>query len=176
MFDHRAADGYSANMFISSWADITRCGSPSMLPSFNRSFFNPRFPTTYSSSIDDVFAIFEPPTKPDHDQNPENDDLLVNRIYYIEGKQLGRVQSLAIENERRRSKVEAFTSFLWKMIASSMEDSGNSNKMCSVALAVDGRRRLSEGDGDEKEKLMISHFGNVLSIPSGAIRSQVRIL
>ncbi|PWA85782.1 Chloramphenicol acetyltransferase-like domain-containing protein [Artemisia annua] len=104
MFDHRAADGYSANMFISSWADITRSGSPSMLPSFNRSFFNPRFPTTYSSSIDDVFAIFEPPTKPDHDQNHENDDLLINRVYYIEGKQLGRVQSLAIENERRRSK------------------------------------------------------------------------
>ncbi|PWA73451.1 transferase, Chloramphenicol acetyltransferase-like domain protein [Artemisia annua] len=277
MFDHRAADGYSANMFISSWADITRSGSPSMLPSFNRLFFNPRFPTTYSSSIDDVFAIFEPPTKSDHDQNhdqgdllinrvyyvegeqlsrvqslaTENErsrskveaftsflwktialsmedsgnsnkmcsvalavdgrrrlffnprfpttysssiddvfaifepptksdhdqnhdqgDLLINRVYYVEGEQLSRVQSLATENERSRSKVEAFTSFLWKTIALSMEDSGNSNKMCSVALAVDGRRRLSEGDGEETEKSMISHFGNVLSIPSGSIRSQ----
>ncbi|GJT91463.1 hypothetical protein Tco_1080308 [Tanacetum coccineum] len=29
------------------------------------------------------------------------------------------------------------------------------------------RKRLSEGDEEEKEKLIISHFGNVLSIPSG---------
>ncbi|GJZ38543.1 shikimate O-hydroxycinnamoyltransferase-like protein [Tanacetum coccineum] len=172
MFDHRAADGYSANMFISSWADITRSETPSMLPSFDRSYFNPRFPTTYSSSIDDVFAILEPPTKPDPNQNQDEGDLLINRVYFIEGEQLSSVQTLACENERRRSKLEAFASFLWKIIALSMEDSRNSNKMCNVALAVDGRRRLSEGDGEEKEKLMISHFGNVLSIPSGAKRSQ----
>nr|GEX34015.1 hypothetical protein [Tanacetum cinerariifolium] len=29
------------------------------------------------------------------------------------------------------------------------------------------RRRLSEGDGEEKEKLIISLIGNALSIPSG---------
>ncbi|GJR30500.1 shikimate O-hydroxycinnamoyltransferase-like protein [Tanacetum coccineum] len=152
--------------------DITRSETPSMLPSFDRSYFNPRFPTTYSSSIDDVFAILEPPTKPDPNQNQDEGDLLINRVYFIEGEQLSSVQTLACENECRRSKLEAFASFLWKIIALSMEDSRNSNKMCNVALAVDGRRRLSEGDGEEKEKLMISHFGNVLSIPSGAKRSQ----
>ncbi|KAJ9558816.1 hypothetical protein OSB04_013430 [Centaurea solstitialis] len=167
MFDHRVADGYSANMFISSWADLARSKTPSMLPSFQRSILNPRSPTTYSSSIDNVFAILEPPSS---DQN--HDDLLVNRVYYIEGGQLKKIQLLASENGHRRSKLEAFTSFLWKIVALSMEESGNDNDMCNVAIAVDGRRRLNEGDGEEKEKLMVSHFGNVLSMPSGAKRSQ----
>ncbi|CAH1416707.1 unnamed protein product [Lactuca virosa] len=58
------------------------------------------------------------------------------------------------------------------MIALCFEDSGNHNQMCNVALAVDGRRRLSEGDGEEKEKLTASHFGNVLSMPYGSKRSE----
>lgn len=174
MFDHRAADGYSANMFISSWADKTRSETPSMLPSFQRSILNPRCPTTYSSSIDDAFTIIEPPTKPDHDQSHgDGDHLLINRVYYIEGEQLNRVQMFASENGHRRSKLESFTSFLWKIVALSMEHSGSHNQMCNVALAVDGRSRLSQGDGEEREKLMASHFGNVLSMTSGLSRSQV---
>ncbi|KAJ9563877.1 hypothetical protein OSB04_009037 [Centaurea solstitialis] len=170
MFDHRAADGYSANMFISSWADLARSKTPSMLPSFQRSILNPRSPTTYSSSIDNVFTTFKPPSKLNNDQN--HNDLLVNRVYYIEGGQLNKIQLLASENGHRRSKLESFTSFLWKIVALSMEELGNHNDMCNVAIAVDGRRRLSEGDGEEKEKLMVSHFGNVLSMPSGAKRSR----
>ncbi|XP_076960163.1 coniferyl alcohol acyltransferase-like isoform X2 [Bidens hawaiensis] len=148
MFDHRAADGYSANMFISSWAEITRSEPPSMLPSFQRSILNPRCPTTYSPSIGNVFSLFEPPTEPAHDQTNNGDDLLINRVYYIEGEQLN------------------------KIIALSMEDSENYNRLCNVALAVDGRGRLGQGGGEEKKKLMASHFGNVLSMPSGSKRSQ----
>ncbi|XP_076889617.1 coniferyl alcohol acyltransferase-like [Bidens hawaiensis] len=173
MFDHRSADGFSANMFISSWAEITRSEQPSMLPSFKRSILNPRCPTTYSQSLNNVYSIFEPPTKPDHDNNNKNGDYsLVNRVYYIEGEQLNRVQVLVSENGRKRSKLEAFTSFLWKIIALSMEDLDKRNQVCSVALAVDGRSRLGQGDGEEKEKLMASHFGNVLSMPFGTRRSQ----
>lgn len=69
----------------------------------------------------------------------------------------------------------AFTSFLWKKVALSMEKSGNQNKVCNVAIVVDGRRRLSEGDGEEKEKLMASHFGNVLSISFGSQKLKVKI-
>ncbi|KAL7603752.1 hypothetical protein Lser_V15G15371 [Lactuca serriola] len=173
MFDHRAADGYSANMFISSWADMTRSETPSMLPSFQRSILNPRSPTSYSSSINDVFSIYEPTSFPNNEENHDGGDpLFINRIFYIEGEQLNRLQLLASESGSRRSKLEAFTSFLWKIVALSLEESGNHNQMCHVALAVDGRSRLSQGDGEEKEKLMASHFGNVLSMPSGAKRSQ----
>ena len=67
----------------------------------------------------------------------------------------------------------AFTSYLWKELGLSMEEAGNHNEVCNVAVAVDGRRRLSEGDGEEKQKLMDSHFGNVLSMPYGTKKPQV---
>ncbi|KAI3731686.1 hypothetical protein L1987_62875 [Smallanthus sonchifolius] len=173
MFDHRAADGYSANMFISSWAEIARSETSSVLPSFHRSILDPRRPTTYSLSIDNMYTSFEPPTKPPHDHNNKSGDhVLINRVYYIEGEQLNMVQRLASENGRKRSKLVSFTSFLWKNVCLSMEDSENYNQMCNVALVVDGRSRLSQGDGEEKEKLMSSHFGNVLSMPFGSKRSQ----
>ncbi|KVH97486.1 shikimate O-hydroxycinnamoyltransferase-like [Cynara cardunculus var. scolymus] len=172
-FDHRIVDGYSANMFISSWADMARSEAPSMIPSFTRSHMNPRSPPIYSSSIDDVFAVYSPQSHPDDDQNHDHgDNIAVNRIYYIKGEQLKRLQSLASESGRRRSKLVAFTSYLWKNLALSMEDAGNHNEVCNVAVAVDGRRRLSEGDGEQKEKLMDLHFGNVLSIPYGTKKSQ----
>nr|XP_043626924.1 coniferyl alcohol acyltransferase-like [Erigeron canadensis] len=174
MFDHRAADGYSANMFISSWADLARSEIPSMFPSFQRSILNPRCPTTYSPSIDNVFAPFLPSPELENSQSQEDDDdsLLVNRIFYIESEQLKTLQLLASENGRRRSKLEAFTSFLWKIVALSMESSGNHNQICNMAIAVDGRSRLSQGDGEEKGKLVASHFGNVLSMPYGSKTSQ----
>ncbi|KAJ9563581.1 hypothetical protein OSB04_008741 [Centaurea solstitialis] len=173
-FDHRIVDLYSANMFISSWADMTRSETTSIIPSFARSHMNPRSPTFYSSSIDDVFTLYDiPHSQPDEDQNHnEGDNILINRIYYIEGEQLKRLQVLASESGRRRSKLVAFTSYLWKELALSMEEAGNQNEVCNVAIAVDGRKRLSEGDGEEKEKLMDSHFGNVLSIPYGRKKSQ----
>ncbi|KAI3719836.1 hypothetical protein L6452_20741 [Arctium lappa] len=179
MFDHKTADGYSANMFISSWADMARSQIPSMLPSFSRSILEPRNPTTYDNPalIEKIVATIEPSfIIPDNDQNHNDhgsDDLLVNRIYYIEGEQINKIQLLASENGSRRSKLEAFTSFLWKTIGKSMEDLGNDNqRYCNVAIAVDGRRRLSEGDGEEKQKLMVSHFGNVLTLPFGGKSSQ----
>ncbi|KAJ9563879.1 hypothetical protein OSB04_009039 [Centaurea solstitialis] len=165
MFDHRIVDGYSANMFISSWANLARSETPSMLPSFQKSIFKPRTPPTYSSIMDDLFANFDLNRK-------DGDHLLVNRLYYIKGEQLNKLQMLASENGSRRSKLEAFTSFLWKTVAMSMEELGNQNQMFTMALAVDGRRMLSEGDGQEKQKLMATQFGNVVSLPFGTKRTQ----
>ncbi|KAJ9563878.1 hypothetical protein OSB04_009038 [Centaurea solstitialis] len=173
MFDHKAADGYSANMFISSWAEMARSQIPSMLPSYSRSILKPRSPPTYRSSpsMDDFVATFEPsfmPPNNDKNHNDGSDDLLINRIYYIKGEQINKIQQLASENGSKRSKFEAFTSFLWKTFGMSLEKLGNhSEKYCNVAIAVDGRQRLSEGDGEQIEKLMASHFGNVLSLPFG---------
>ncbi|KAL4575654.1 hypothetical protein LXL04_022505 [Taraxacum kok-saghyz] len=175
MFDHRVADGYSANMFVSSWADMTRSDPPSFLPSFRRSILNARRPTVYSTSVSNVFLPLSHLPSLDIDPTTEselNQDSLLNRIYYVEGDQLKRLQVLASENGCRRSKLESFTSFLWKITASFLEYSGHHGRMCNIAVAVDGRRRLSEGEGAEREKLMAAHFGNVLSIPFGAIRSK----
>ncbi|XP_076960161.1 coniferyl alcohol acyltransferase-like [Bidens hawaiensis] len=169
MVDHRIVDGYSANMFISTWADMTRSKTPSMIPSYGSSHLKPRSPTFYSPLIDNVFAPFlPPPSHPDNDIGIDDKYRLVNRVYYIEGEQLNKLQLLANENGCRRSKLVAFTSFLWKSVALSMENSGKQNQSCNVIIAVDGRRRLSEEEDKEKQKLMVSHFGNVLSMPYGS--------
>ncbi|KAI3744188.1 hypothetical protein L1987_57264 [Smallanthus sonchifolius] len=177
LLDHRIVDGYSANMFIAAWADMTRSITPSMIPSFERSYLAPRSPTVYSPLIDNVFAPFVPPSNPDNinlSEEEEEDDeyILVNRIYYIKGEQLKKLQLLASENGCRRSKLVAFTSFLWREVALSMEESGQYNEACNVVVTVDGRRRLCEGEGEKKEKLMASHFGNVLSMPYGSKKPQ----
>ncbi|KAK1416228.1 hypothetical protein QVD17_32017 [Tagetes erecta] len=174
IFDHRVADGYSANMFVSTWADITRSQPPSFVPSFRRSVLNARRPTVYTPTTASMFLpLSNLPslhTDPKRGSNPDQ-DLLISRIYYIEGEQLKRLQSLASENGYQRSKLEAFTSFLWKVTAMFVEDSGH-GEICNMAVAVDGRRRLGEGEGVEKENLMLAHFGNVLSIPFGKIQSK----
>nr|XP_043625852.1 coniferyl alcohol acyltransferase-like [Erigeron canadensis] len=171
--DHRIVDGYSANMFMSAWADITRSKTTSIRPSFERSHLKPRSPTTYSPLIDDVFALFQPPSNPTKDINDVGDDyIVVNRLYYIKGEQLIKLQMLASENGIKRSKIVAFASFLWKQVALSMEESGKHSEACNVVVSVDGRRRLGDGGDDEKGKLMASHFGNVLSMPFGSKKPQ----
>ncbi|KAI3734094.1 hypothetical protein L6452_13556 [Arctium lappa] len=179
MFDHRVADGYSASMFVSSWADINRSIPPSYLPSFRRSILSPRRPTLYSTSVANVFlplsdlpSLLQMDPKSEPAEPDQFDSQLISRIYYIEGEDLKRLQLLASENGCQRSKLESFTSFLWKITASFLEESGHLGNTCNIAVAVDGRRRLSEGEGVEKQKLMAAHFGNVLSIPFGGIRSK----
>lgn len=152
---------------------MARSEIPSIFPSFERSYLNPRTPRVYSPLIDNVFATFLPSLNASTDLCIEDEDhLLGNRIYYIEGEQLKSLQLLASENGCRRSKLVAFTSFLWKNVALSLEDSGKDNAPCNVVVTVDGRRRLGEG-GEDKEKLMASHFGNVVSMPFGSQKPQV---
>ncbi|PWA71454.1 Peptidase S9A/B/C, oligopeptidase, N-terminal beta-propeller [Artemisia annua] len=58
---------------------------------------NEQCPIKYSTSINDVFAILEPPTKHNHDQeHGEREPILINRACYIDSEQQKRVQLLAI--------------------------------------------------------------------------------
>ena len=71
---------------------------------------NDQCPIKYPTSINDVFAILEPPTKPNYDQeHSERESILINHVFYIDSEQQKRVQLLVSETGCRRSKV-AFTS------------------------------------------------------------------
>ncbi|PWA69184.1 WD40 repeat-containing protein [Artemisia annua] len=62
----------------------------------------------YSTSINDIFAILAPPTKPNHAQeHGEREPILINHVCYIDSEQRKRVQLLVSENGFRRSKVVA---------------------------------------------------------------------
>ncbi|KAK3227329.1 hypothetical protein Dsin_007191 [Dipteronia sinensis] len=147
-FDHRLADAYSANMFLVSWADMAQSKPISQLPSFRRSLLNPRRPGCVDPKLDFMYvpiSTLPPPKQPLED----DDDHLMSRIYY-------------------RTKLEAFSAFLWKMVAQC--DTTNDHKITKMVIVVDGRSRLCEGGSDEYTRLMGSYFGNVLSIPFGGER------
>ena len=161
-FDHRVADAHSANMFFTAWAEIAQAKGTATYtaPSLRRSMLNPRRPTTYDAAIDDLYVLLSslpPPKEP-----KASDDRLLSRIYYIEGKEVGQLQSMASSNGCRRTKLESFSAFLWKTIA---EGSCAQIKKVNLGIVVDGRKRLKGRDNEEKNFSMQTYFGNVLSIP-----------
>ncbi|PWA67386.1 transferase, Chloramphenicol acetyltransferase-like domain protein [Artemisia annua] len=109
----------------------------------------------------------DPRTKSDLDQ-----DSLVSRVYYKKGDQIRRLQQLASDIGYRRSKIVLISSFLWKITAKFLEDSGHFDFICNIAVPVDGRLRLGEGEGVEKQKLMAARLGNVVSMPFRGIQSK----
>ncbi|XP_059457614.1 coniferyl alcohol acyltransferase-like [Corylus avellana] len=164
-FDHRVADAYSANMFLVSWAEVAQSKPISAPPSFRRSLLNPRRPGSIHPSLDDMYIPVTELPPPKHPQ-PDSDHL-ISRIYYITAEQLSQLQSLASTKGCRRTKLESFSAFLWKMVAKSAIAQSADKKMTKMGVVVDGRTRLIEGD-EHKASLMGSYFGNVLSVPYGA--------
>ncbi|KAK1587499.1 hypothetical protein Q3G72_013591 [Acer saccharum] len=166
-FDHRVADTYSAYMFLVSWADLAQSNPISQLPCFRRSLLNPRRPGCIDPTLDDMYVPIStlPPPK---QLLEDDDDHLISRIYYVTIDQLNHLQSLATSNGHKRTKLEAFSAFLWKMVAQC--DTKNEHKITKMGIVVDGRSRLCEGGSEEYTRLMGSYFGNVLSIPFGGER------
>ncbi|KAJ0021420.1 hypothetical protein Pint_32410 [Pistacia integerrima] len=162
-FDHRIADAYSINMFLVSWAELAQSRPISLLPSFRRSLLNPRRPGCVDPALDDMYVPFSPPPPPKEPVEATHDHL-ISRIYYVTKDQLNELQSLASPNGCRRTKLESFSAFLWKMVAQC--GATDNDKTSKMGIVVDGRIRLSQGDS-YKSRLMDAYFGNVLSIPFG---------
>lgn len=128
-FDHRVADAYSANMFLTSWAEVARSEPLSQLPSFCRSWLNPRRSGYYDPCIKDMYICISSLPPPKELQLGIESDQLITRIYYIEANRISQLQALASIANCKRTKLEAFSAFLWKVIALSPEDV-RVNKMC----------------------------------------------
>ncbi|XP_010539595.1 PREDICTED: shikimate O-hydroxycinnamoyltransferase-like [Tarenaya hassleriana] len=167
-FDHRVADAYSTNMFLVSWSQISRSEPISLVPSFRRSLLNPRRPLLVDSSIDRLFIPLT--SLPPPQETCDQDHALTSRIYYIESDVLDDLQRMASSGScTRRTKIESFSAFLWKLLA---KHAGNdqSTIISKLGVVVDGRRRLAGQETGEKENVMETYFGNVLSVPFGGQR------
>lgn len=180
-FDHRVADAYSFNMFMVSWAEMARSAPLTTIASFQRSSISPRHPGTFDSYLSKLFVPL-PKLLPPASSSEETDhhhQAPISRIYYIKSEQIIQLQSLANSHDeaqnggvlaegKRRTKLEAFSAFLWKIVASS-EGTGD-DKSCRLGIIVDGRSRLScadEYDDENQTVSMSAYFGNVLTIPFG---------
>ncbi|KAF8028722.1 hypothetical protein BT93_E1394 [Corymbia citriodora subsp. variegata] len=181
-FDHRIADAYSANMFMVFWADKARSAAPiSLPPSFRRSLLNPRRPLCVDPSLDSMYiplSALPPPPKQKQEADEEckksrDDDCLVSRLYYVTAAELSELQQRACSNGSKRSKLESFSAFLWKMVAesSSVAKNDDDKRMSRMGIVVDGRGRLMSQRMDDEPTPMASYFGNVLSIPFGEKRT-----
>jgi len=162
-FDHRIADGYSANMFLTSWAEMAQPTKPTTLsPCFRRSLLAPRRPCSIPHSLHQMYTPISKLTPPETSTTP-----LFSRIYYVTAQKLHTMQALVSGNGRKRTKLECFSALLWKMVAraASRERRGK-RAVARVGVVVDGRRRLWESE-KVKGALMGCYFGNVISIPFG---------
>ncbi|MBH0063557.1 hypothetical protein I6E85_20815, partial [Pseudoalteromonas sp. NZS71] len=142
-FDHRIADAYSTNMFLVSWAEMAQSKSLSLIPTFRRSLLNPRRPGHIDPALNDMYVPITalPPPKNDTDVDQDH---LISRIYYVTAEQLENLQALASSNGFKRTKLESFCAFLWKMVAKSDTKIGCAKKLCKMGIVVDGRTRLNE--------------------------------
>ena len=155
-------DGYSASMFLISWAEIAQSKPLSSLPTFCRSLLNPRIPGSFDSSIENLYipiTSFHPIKEPNLGGNN-----FVSRAYIVKANIINQIQSLASTNECKRTKVECFSALLWKIIAKRGTADKNISKL---GLLVDGRTRIGRGD-EEKTKILASYFGNLWSLPYGS--------
>ncbi|ESQ27220.1 hypothetical protein EUTSA_v10018518mg [Eutrema salsugineum] len=160
-FDHRVADAYSMNMFLVSWAEMSRSDVPiSYVPSFRRSLLNPRRPLIVDSSIDPMYMPVTSLPPPQETFDP--DTILASRLCYIKADALQKLQTLASGSKLtvKRTKLESFSAFLWKLVANHAAKDPVPSKNSKIGIVVDGRRRLME----QKHN---TYFGNVLSIPFG---------
>ncbi|KAK7818254.1 fatty alcohol:caffeoyl-coa acyltransferase [Quercus suber] len=114
-FGHKIMDGYSAGMFLISWAEIAQSIPLSSLPTFCRSLLNPRIPGSFDSSLENLYipiTSFHPIKEPNLGGNN-----FVSRAYIVKANIINQIQSLASTNECKRTKVECFSALLWKIIA-----------------------------------------------------------
>ncbi|BAT88822.1 hypothetical protein LR48_Vigan09g052800 [Vigna angularis] len=162
-FDHRIADGYSANMFLTSWADTAHpTKATTKSPCFRRSLLTPRRPCSVPTSLHQMYTPNSKFTPSQTVTAP-----LLSRIYYVTAEKLHSMQALASGNGGKRTKLECFCALLWKMVARAASREGSGKRMVAkVGVVVDGRRRLWKSE-KVKEALMGNYFGNVLSIPFG---------
>ncbi|KAF8097931.1 hypothetical protein N665_0279s0060 [Sinapis alba] len=156
-FDHRIADAYSMNMFLLSWAEISRSDvSTSYVPSLNRSLLNPRRPLIIDSSLNQMYMPITSLLPTQETTNPDN--ILTSRIYYIKADVIQELQTLA--SNGKRTKLESFSAFLWKLVAKHTATTDSKLLNSKLGVVVDGRKKLMEQETN-------TYFGNVLSVPFG---------
>ncbi|XP_039169665.1 coniferyl alcohol acyltransferase-like [Eucalyptus grandis] len=170
-FDHRIVDAYSVNMFMVFWAETACSAAPiSLPPSFHLSLINPSHPLCFDLALDRMYipvsALYPPPK---HKLQVDNDCL-----YYVTTTKLSELQQSAYSNGSKRTKLELFSAFLWRMVAESslVVDNDDNKTMSRMGIMVDGRCRLMSQGEDDKPTPMSSYFGHMLSVPFGEKRAR----
>ncbi|GLJ20240.1 hypothetical protein SUGI_0367340 [Cryptomeria japonica] len=160
-FDHRIADSFSANLFFTCWANVSR-NEPngSTTPSFTRSILVPRDPPN-CFEIEKMYTRVHPFPQSNM-QIPQPP--ITSRIYYLSSKDIEKLQQNANQNGNKYTKLEAFSAYLWKMLIQGQEVENIMN--CNMGIVVDGCSRLT------KMGMPSNYFGNVIALPYARARAE----
>lgn len=153
-FDHVLGDASAFGKFLLAWSEIIRGKPISTIPDHRRNIL-PRSPPTYHPNLNDTMMKC---TMEDIKNIPMLKKL-IKRLYYIDRTSIDKLQKLASSNGVKRTKIEAFSAYVWKTMVSAME---TEHSRCKMGWLVDGRSRLG-GDWN----YMSDYIGNVLSVAFG---------
>nr|DAD24936.1 TPA_asm: hypothetical protein HUJ06_026400 [Nelumbo nucifera] len=155
-FDHALGDASSFGRFLLAWSEIAQGKTISCIPDHRRNLVA-RSPPTYDPSLDDAFIscsieeIANIPTK----------HTLLKLLYHIDASSVDRLQRLSCVDGVKRTKIEAFSAYIWKVMVRTIEES---ETHCKMGWLVDGRTRMCR---DDPNYSMANYIGNVLSVVFG---------
>ncbi|GKV10528.1 hypothetical protein SLEP1_g21877 [Rubroshorea leprosula] len=154
-FDHALGDASSFGKFLLSWSEIARKEAVSCIPDHRRNL-RARCPPTHHPSLDQTFVK----CTIEEIQNVPNFNTLLKRLYYIDASSIDRLQDLACANGKRKTKIEAFSAYIWKIMVAALD---KKHEKCNMGWLIDGRGRLGAGDKNPAS----NYIGNVLSLGIG---------
>ncbi|ESR46110.1 hypothetical protein CICLE_v10003778mg [Citrus x clementina] len=153
-FDHALGDASSFGKFLVSWSEIAQQKPITCSPDLRRNL-RARFPPSYHPSLDQTFVK----CTIEEISNIPSTNILLKRLYHIDASSISRLQQLASVKGKKRTKVEAFSAYIWKIMVTSIDEK---HGKCKMGWLVDGRCRILK-----HENPMSSYIGNVLSLAVG---------
>ncbi|XP_027362287.1 omega-hydroxypalmitate O-feruloyl transferase [Abrus precatorius] len=153
-FDHALGDASSFGKFIASWCEIAQNKPLSCMPDHSRHLCA-RSPPTYQPSLDQTYMK----CTMEEIQNMTMNPISLKRLYHINASSINMLQNLASVNGVKRTKIEAFSAYVWKIMITTIDQS---HKKCKMGWLVDGRERMGRGKNS-----MSNYVGNVLSVALG---------
>ncbi|XP_059663058.1 coniferyl alcohol acyltransferase [Cornus florida] len=153
-FDHALGDASAFGKFLLTWSEIATSKPIHCIPDHRRHLC-PRFPPSYDPSLDTTFVsctmddILNMPTR----------NILLKRLYNIDVSSINLLQRLACIDGSKRTKIEAFSAYIWKIMVSAID---GSHENCKMGWLVDGRTRMCKD-----QNFMSNYIGNVLSLATG---------
>ncbi|XP_022931268.1 fatty alcohol:caffeoyl-CoA acyltransferase [Cucurbita moschata] len=153
-FDHALGDASAFGKFLLAWSEIARGKPISTIPDHRRNIL-PRSPPIYHPDLDDTMVK----CTMEEIKNIPTLKKLIKRLYYVDRTSIDKLQKLASSSGVKRTKIEAFSAYVWKIMVSAME---TEHSRCKMGWLIDGRSRLG-GDWN----YMSDYIGNVLSVAFG---------
>ncbi|XP_028793676.1 fatty alcohol:caffeoyl-CoA acyltransferase [Neltuma alba] len=158
-FDHALGDASAFGKFIASWSEIAQNKPVSIIPDHTRRLQS-RFPPKYHPSLDQTFIK----CTIEEIQNMPLNNIMLKRLYHINASSINILQRLASAGGTKRTKIEAFSAYVWKILIGTIDQKYDK---CKMGWLVDGRQSIG---GKESRNCMSNYIGNVLSLAFGEAR------